>query len=215
MSSVTPTHENRPAQVRHPVFAAVYDWLARQGPVRRMNDPLRQETAGQAYGLVLEVGAGSGLNFPFYTPGRVERVEAVEPDAAMLAYARRRRASAPVPITLTQASVEALPFSDALFDSVVVTLVFCSVADPARGFHEIKRVLKPGGTLLLLEHVRADTRIPARIQDALVPLTRRLFGNCHWNRDTARTVRDAGFQITRMRQLSGGLQPIIVLQATC
>jgi SAM-dependent methyltransferase len=121
----------------------------------------------------------------------------------------RRLATAPVPITLTQAPVEALPFSDALFDSVVATLVFSSVADPARGFHEIKRVLKPGGTLLLLEHVRAD----ARIQDALVPLTTRLSSNCHWNRDTERTVRDTGFQITRLRQLGGGLQPIIVLQA--
>ncbi len=98
---------------------------------------------------------------------------------------------------------------------MAATLVFYSVADPARDFHEIKRALKPGGTLLLLEHVRADARIPARIQDALVPLTRRLFGNCHWNRDTARTVRDAGFQITRMRQVGGALQPIIVLQAIC
>jgi len=213
MSHLTPANERNPAQIHHPVFAAVYDWLAHRGPVRRMNDPLRQETAGQAYGLVLEVGAGSGLNFPFYTPGRVERVEAVEPDAAMLAYARRRLATAPVPITLTQASVEALPFSDALFDSVVATLVFCSVADPARGFHEIKRLLKPGGTLLLVEHVRADAHIPARIQDTLVPLTTRLFGNCHWNRDTARTVRDAGFQITHIRQVGGALLPIIVLQA--
>ena len=215
MSHLTPADEKTPAQIHHPVFAAGYDWLARRGPVRRMSDPLRQETAGQAYGLVLEVGAGSGLNFPFYTPGRVERVEAVEPDAAMLAYAHRRLATAPVPITLTQASVEALPFSDALFDSVVATLVFCSVADPARGFYEIKRALKPGGTLLLVEHVRAVARISAHIQDALVPLTTRLFGNCHWNRDTARTVRDAGFQITHIRQVGGALLPIIVLQAIC
>jgi len=215
MSSITPVNNKTPAQIHHPVFAAVYEWLARRGPVRRMNDPLRRETAGQAHGLVLEVGAGSGLNFPFYTPGRVERVEAVEPDASMLAYARRRLATAPVPISLTQASVEALPFSDAMFDSVVATLVFCSVADPARGFHEIKRVLKPGGTLLLLEPVRTDGTVTARIQDPLVPLTTRLFGNWHWNRDTARIVRDAGFQITRLRQLGGALQPIIVLQATC
>ncbi len=215
MSHLTPADEKTPAQIHHPVFAAGYHWLARRGPVRRMNDPLRQETAGQAYGLVLEVGAGSGLNFPFYTPGRVERVEAVEPDAAMLAYAHRRLATAPVPITLTQAPVEALPFSDALFDSVVATLVFCSVADPARGFYEIKRALKPGGTLLLVEHVRAVARISAHIQDALVPLTTRLFGNCHWNRDTARTVRDAGFQTTHIRQVGGALLPIIVLQAIC
>src|SRR6266699_502615 len=102
MSSITPANKKIPAQIHHPLFTAVYEWLARRGPLRRMNDPPRRETAGQAHGLVLEVGAGSGLNFPFYAPGRVERVEAVEPDAAMLAYARRRLATAPVPITLTQ-----------------------------------------------------------------------------------------------------------------
>src|SRR5438128_9891807 len=102
MSPITPVNNKTPAQIHHPVFAAVYEWLARRGPVRRMNDPLRRETAGQAHGLVLEVGAGSGLNFPFYTPGRVERVEAVDTDAAMLAYSRRRLVTATVYILLFQ-----------------------------------------------------------------------------------------------------------------
>ncbi len=198
----------------HPIFAAFYDWLAHQGPARRMADPLRKETTGQASGLVLEIGAGSGLNFPFYMPGQVERVEAIEPDSAMLAYARRRQASAPVPITLTQASVEALPFSNELFDSVVATLVFCSVTKPEQGFQEIKRVLKPGGTLLLLEHVRANARVTARIQDALVPFTTRLFGNCHWNRDTGHLLTEAGFHITHQRRLGEGVQPMLVVHAT-
>lgn len=215
MSKITSTSEETPTRVHHPVFAAVYERLARLGPARRMTDPLRQETAGQAHGLVLEVGAGTGLNFPFYVPGQVERVEAVEPDATMLSYARSRLTSAGVPITLTQAPVEALPFPDETFDSVVATLVFCSINDPERGLDEIKRVLKPGGTLLLMEHVRAQETLAARVQDALVPLTTRLFGNCHWNRDTARSVSAVGFQITHMRQLGGKMQPILVLQATC
>jgi ubiquinone/menaquinone biosynthesis C-methylase UbiE len=214
MSHITSPDKPPSLQIHHPGFAAVYDWLAHRGPVRHMNDPLRKETAGEAYGLVLEVGAGPGLNFPFYSPGRVERAEAVEPDKAMLAYARRRLATAPVPITLTQATVEALPFSDDMFDSVVVTVVFCSVADPARGFQEIKRVLKPGGTLLMFEHVRADTAMASRIQDALVPLTTRLFGNCHWNRGTGRILTEVGFQITHQRRQGGGLRPIIVVHAT-
>src|SRR2546425_5563320 len=211
----TATEQDQSSHVFHPRFAAFYDRYARLGAERRLTDPLREETAGQAYGVVLEVGAGTGLNFSWYHPERVERVEAIEPDSAMLAYARERVGQASVPISLTQASVEALPFADASFDSVVVTLVFCSVEDSAQGMREIRRVLKPRGTLFLFEHVRSASPWVGRLQDALVPLTTRLFGNCHWNRDTARTVRDAGFQITHIRQVGGALLPIIVLQATC
>ncbi len=209
----TATEQDQSSHVFHPRFAAFYDRYARLGTERRLTDPLREETAGQAYGVVLEVGAGTGLNFPVYRPERVERVEAIEPDSAMLAYARERVRQAAVPISLTQASVESLPFADAFFDSVVVTLVFCSVGDPAQGMQEIKRVLKPQGTLFLFEHVRSQSAWIARLQDALVPVTTRLFGNCHWNRDTARTVQEAGFAITHSRRLKGGLDPHIVLQA--
>ena len=142
------------------------------------------------------------------------RVEAIEPDEAMLVFARRRLPDAPVPITLTRAPVEALPFPDAHFDSVVATLVFCSVRDPERGLREIRRVLKPGGTLLLLEHVRAQGKLAAWVQDALVPATTRLAGNCHWNRDTRRAVLSAGFLLTQDRKARGGLQPVLILTAT-
>src|SRR5437016_6322204 len=116
--------------ISSPRFAAFYNWMMGRPLVRRMFDPLRREIVGQAHGIVLEVGAGGGQNFPFYDPARVVRVEAVEPDKAMLVTARSRLAAAPVPITLTRAPVEALPFPDAEFDSVVVTLVLCSVRDP-------------------------------------------------------------------------------------
>jgi len=209
----TTTRQEQPSQIFHPRFAAFYERYARLGPERRLTDPLREATAGQAYGVVLEVGAGTGLNFPWYHPERVERVEAIEPDSAMLAYARERVKQATVPISLTRASVETLPFADASFDSVVVTLVFCSVEDSAQGMQEIRRVLKPQGMLFLFEHVRSQSAWVARLQDALVPLTTRLFGNCHWNRDTARTVQEAGFAITHVRRVNGGLDPHIVLQA--
>jgi ubiquinone/menaquinone biosynthesis C-methylase UbiE len=200
-------------EISHPRFAAFYNRLMAWSLVRQAFEPLRRETAGQAHGLVLEVGAGGGQNFPFYDQSRVVRVEAVEPDETMLVEARLRLADAPVPIHLSRAPVEALPFPDAHFDSAVVTLVFCSVRDPERGLREIWRVLKPGGLLLLLEHVRAQGKIAAGIQDALVPLSIRCMGNCHWNRATKQTVLETGFEITQARQVSGGLQPMLLLHA--
>jgi len=200
-------------EISSPRFAALYNWLMDRPLIRRGFDPLRREIVGQAQGVVLEVGAGGGQNFPFYDPARTTRVEAIEPDEAMLVEARRALSAAPVPIALTRAPVEALPFPDAQFDSAVVTLVFCSVQDPERGLREVWRVLKPGETLLLLEHVRAQGKMVAWVQDALVPLSTRCMGHCHWNRDTLRMVLHTGFQTTQVRQLSGGLQPMLLVHA--
>jgi len=162
--------------ISSPRFAAFYNWMMGRPLVRRMFDPLRRKIVGQAHGIVLEVGAGGGQNFPLYDPARVEAVEA---DEAMLDEARRALSATPVSITLTCAPVESLPFPDAQFDSVVATLVFCSVHDPERGLREIWRVLKPGGTLLLLEHARAQGSVTAWVQNVLVPLSTRCMGNCH------------------------------------
>jgi len=145
MSQSTSESEKRLGLTSHNIFARVYERLSSGLAESNFMAPLRREMVGKASGLVLEIGAGTGLNFAFYQPGQVERVEATEPDTAMLRYARERLNTAKVPITLTQAAAEALPFADATFDSVVATLVFCSVTDPVQGLREIRRVLKPGG----------------------------------------------------------------------
>src|SRR6059058_2243613 len=146
MSQTKPGNDQKRGATAHRLFAAYYERVSRSRAERNFMEPLRKEIAGQASGVVLEIGAGNGLNFAFYEPGQVEQVEAIEPDTAMLRYARERVASARVPITLTSAPVEALPFADETFDSALATLVFCSVTNPKRGLEEIKRVLKSGGT---------------------------------------------------------------------
>src|SRR5574340_1438462 len=171
MSQTTPAEPQEQATTtNHSVFAALYERLSRRGPEHRFMEPLRKEMIGQAYGVVLEVGAGTGRNFAIYDPERVERVEAVEPDSAMLRYAHERVKTTRVPITLTQAPAENLPFADETFDSAVATLVFCSVTDPMRGLSEIRRVLKPGGILLLIEHVRAQGTFAQQIQNMITPV---------------------------------------------
>ncbi len=193
-------------------FASFYERASRSSSEKKVMNPLREETAGQAYGLVLEVGAGNGLNFAYYDPSKVERVEATEPDSAMLRYARERSSGARVPVSITQTPVERLPFDDDMFDSAVCTLVFCSVVDPLGGLREIQRVLKPGGVLLMAEHVRSHNRVAATLQNIATPINRRVAGNCHLNRDTERIVYQAGFQPLARRDADGGILPMVVLK---
>lgn len=201
--------------ISHRIFASYYERTSQGASEKTYVEPLRKEIIGQAKGLVLEVGAGNGLNFAFYDPKLIEKVEATEPDSAMLDYARSRVSNAPVPVTLTQAPVEQLPFADESFDCVVCTLVFCSVSDPLRGLQEIRRVLKPGGQLLMIEHVRAEGRVTAFAQDIVTPFTRLFLGNCHWNRNTEQTVHEAGFHVIEheRRIIAGKMIPVVVVVA--
>lgn len=199
--------------IDHPGFSRLFEWLASSPMGRSTFDGLRRRTAGAAEDLVLEVGAGAGHNFAFYDPARVTSVQAIEPDATMLEYARKRASLVSVPISLAQAPAESLPFPDSSFDTVVVTMVFCSVGNPQHGLSEILRVLKPDGRLLMAEHVRSGNGALAGIQTAMVPLTVAFTGNCHWNRDTAASVRGAGFAETRVEAKAGGLHPIILVEA--
>jgi ubiquinone/menaquinone biosynthesis C-methylase UbiE len=140
-----------------------------------------------ARGRVLDLGSGTGRNLPFLPVGTV----GVDPALDPLRRARRRAPAA----RLVQARAEALPFRSEVFDTVVSGLVFCSVDDPDAGLGEVRRTLRPGGTLRMLEHVRSERPWRARVQDLIQPAWTRVAGGCRPNRDTERTVEEAGFTI--------------------
>ena len=142
---------------------------------------------------MLEIGAGTGLNLEHYPEG-IELVLA-EPDEPMARRLRARVAVSGHPASVVAAAAERLPFDDASFDVVVATLVLCSVDDPRRALREVRRVLRPGGVLLVLEHVRSDRPRLARWQDRLRAPWAALSGGCRCNRDTVSAVGNAGFDV--------------------
>lgn len=180
---------------RHPVFAALYDAI--MAPLDWLSfAPLRRRTAEAARGRTLEIGVGTGLNFDLYRDARP--LVGIEPDPEMLKRARRRGGMSSAPVHLLAASAEALPFRSGCFDSVVASLVFCTIPDADAAAREVHRVLRPGsGSLYFFEHVRASGPTLARVQDAVTPLWRRLFAGCHPNRATLPTLERAGLRIER------------------
>jgi ubiquinone/menaquinone biosynthesis C-methylase UbiE len=166
--------------------------------------PFRRRVIGAAEGKVLEVGIGSGLNLPLYRPP-VRSVIGVEPSPELLRMARRRATAAPVPVEIHEASAETLPFDDYSMDTVVMTWTLCTIADAPRALAEIRRVLKPGGALLFVEHGRAPELSVARWQDRLDPLWSRIAGGCHLSRKMDDLISGSGFRIDSLvnARLSG------------
>jgi len=156
---------------------------------------LRERVVGEAQGQVLEVGIGSGRNLPFYRRD-VDRVLGVDLSEALLAMARSHTAWTHFPVQLRQAAAEDLPLDDRAVDTVVMTWTLCSVADPLRALSEIRRVLRPGGSLLFIEHGRAPEPRLERWQDRLTPLWRRVAGGCHLNRPIDRLIEQSGLRLT-------------------
>ena len=190
----------------HRVFAAVYDRL-NAGAERTWLGKRRADLVARATGQVLEIGAGTGANLAHYRD--VERVVAAEPDPAMRARLRSRLDRAAVPIEVSDAPAEHLGFPDASVDTVVCTLVLCSVADPDAALAELRRVLRPGGRLLVLEHVRGEGR-RARWQDRVTPLWRRVGAGCHPNRDTVAAIERAGFHLEHQERFDPPRVPAII-----
>lgn len=155
--------------------------------------------AGGAKGRVLDVGCGTGRNLELLHGG----ARAIGIDTCLDSLRKARSRAPGVP--LVQARVEALPFRDGVFDTAMSGLVFCSVADPPSGLREIARVLKPGGTLRMLEHVRAAGPWHGWLQDRSQPAWTWLTGGCHPNRDTEGVVKEAGFSIDPSSRRASGL----------
>lgn len=174
--------------IRNPLFAW---YFARCGArnEERGNRELRRETLAGLEGRVVEVGAGTGLNFPHYPP-EVREVLAVEPEPYLRERATAAARTAPVPVRVVDGTADHLPADDA-YDGVVVSGVLCSVADPGAALAEFRRVLRPGGSLRFYEHVRSRDTVFGGAQDAADPLWTRLMGGCHCNRDTLATIREA------------------------
>ncbi len=164
-------------------------------------DRWRRWLVGGARGRTLEVGAGTGRNLPLY-PADVAAI-AAEPHLDSARAARRRAPGVP----LVVARAEALPFKDGAFDTVVSSLVFCSVDEPGRGLAEVRRVLREGGALRMLEHVRSHRPLAAWWQDRIQPAWTWFTGGCRPNRETERLVEAAGFRVDPgTRRASGNLR---------
>lgn len=187
------------------LFAAFWNWAVNhESPTARA---IRKDVVGNAAGRVLEIGCGTGGNFGYYSTDA--QVVATDPDSEMLKRAQRRVERLSLTgVELRQAAAEAIPFDDASFDHVVSSWVFCHVDDAPRALAEIRRLLKPGGALLFMEHVRDDnSRFWRTAQDLLNPIWRRLLGaGCNMNRRTQQAIENAGFRIERLeRALTGPL----------
>jgi SAM-dependent methyltransferase len=168
----------------------------------------RAELIPRAHGAVLEIGIGSGLNLPFYGAA-VDRLDGVDPSAELLAMTRRRIGAVPFTVDLLASPAETLPLEDASFDVAVTTFTLCSVSDPAAVLREVRRVLKPGGTLLFAEHGLAPDAGVERWQHRLNPAWTRFAGGCNLDRRIDALIVHAGFALTEVtRGYAKGPKPL-------
>jgi SAM-dependent methyltransferase len=161
-------------------------------------DGPRRTLVSEARGRVLEIGMGSGHNLRFYDPAKVEMLWGLEPDATMRRLAAPRIAAAPVAVRLLDLPGEEIPLEDDAVDTVLSTLTMCTIPDLARALAQVRRVLKPGGALLFLEHGEDPEEPVRRWQRRLEPAWKRFAGGCHLTRPIPRLIEDAGFRLERL-----------------
>lgn len=173
------------------VFAAIYDRISRRGEKLTMGR-LRSELVANARGRTLEIGAGTGANIPHY-PDDIDELILAEPFEPMRRQLERKLGESRSSARALEASAEALPLDDESVDTVVSTLVLCTVDFPDRALAEVARVLRPDGQLLYIEHVRSHSPRVARWQDRLETPWRHFAAGCRCNRDTIASIAAAGF----------------------
>jgi ubiquinone/menaquinone biosynthesis C-methylase UbiE len=180
------------------MFAAGYDRMLAASEEAGLRE-WRRELLAEASGRTLELGAGTGVNLELY-PQAVTELILTEPFEPMARRLRERLAASAREASVVVAPAELLPVEDASIDTVVVTLVLCTVADPAATLAEVQRVLRPGGRLLFLEHVRAEDPALARWQDRLERPWRFVGHGCHCNRDTVATIESSPLELERVER---------------
>ena len=159
--------------------------------------PYRERTAGAAEGRVLDIGIGSGINLPFYARNTRE-IFGLDPSLPLLTRARSKAPRTQTPVHLLEGSAERIPLADHSMDTIVMTWTGCSIPEICAALEEMRRVLRPGGCLLFVEHGRAPEPRVARWQDRLNPFWQRLSGGCRLNRKIDDLLSDAGFRIDRL-----------------
>jgi ubiquinone/menaquinone biosynthesis C-methylase UbiE len=177
----------------------------------------REALLAAATGDVLEIGGGTGANLRFYGDA-VRTLTVTEPEQPMIRRLKRTLAADAADAMFLRAAAEDLPFRDSSFDTVVSTLVLCTVDDQPRALRELHRVLRPGGKLLFIEHVRSDEPTLARRQDRMQPFNVRLAHGCHCNRPTLDTILKEGFEVTQLerdtlKHAPSFIRPLVVGQA--
>jgi ubiquinone/menaquinone biosynthesis C-methylase UbiE len=181
-----------------PLFARGYDWFVKSSEDAGLRDK-RRALLARGQGRTLEIGAGTGVNLELY-PSSVTELVLSEPDPHMRAQLERKLAALGRRAELSDAEGEHLPFPDASFDTVVATLVFCTVPQPEAALAEITRVLKPEGRLLFLEHVRASDQNAARWQDRLERPWGWFGRGCHPNRDTLAAISASALEVSEVER---------------
>ncbi|MGZ3196496.1 MAG: class I SAM-dependent methyltransferase [Croceibacterium sp.] len=158
---------------------------------------LREKIVPLAEGRVFEIGCGGGLNHPFYDTAKVTSFAGIDPNGALLEKARQSARAKGWQADIREGKGEAIPFANGSFDTVVCTYTLCSVDDEAQVLSELRRILRPGGRILFLEHGRSPDPGPARWQRRIEPVWKRLMGNCHLTRPVSETIGQAGFMLHR------------------
>lgn len=189
------------------VMAVLYDPFLWFGEIVGMRQH-RRELLAQAYGRVLEIGAGTGLNVPHY-PQAVDTLLLAEPEPGMRRKLEHRLARHDRQARVLDAPAEHLPLADASVDTVVSTLVLCTVEDAAPALREIARVLRPGGQVLFIEHVRSRSTLIAACQDALMRAWRGFAGGCVCNRPTVELMTAHGYAVDARDDLWHGMPAIV------